>query len=69
MHDLVERGGLTHEERYRTFNMGIGFTLIVPVADAARAVAAAPAARVVGWIEDRRDGEPAVTIHPARERR
>ena len=69
MHDLVERGGLSHEERYRTFNMGIGFTLIVPVADAARAVAAAPTARVVGWIEDRRDGEPAVTIHPARERR
>jgi phosphoribosylformylglycinamidine cyclo-ligase len=69
MSELVSRGKLSHEERYRTFNMGIGYTLIVPLADAARAVDVVPAARVVGWIEERREGDPPVTIHPARDPR
>ena len=64
--ELVERGRLGHEERYRTLNMGIGFTLIVPMMEAERALAAVPAARAIGWIEDRRDGDPAVVIRPAR---
>ncbi len=64
--ELVRRGNLSHEERYRVFNMGIGYTLVVPVADAERALAAAPGAKVVGWIEERREGEPAVIVHPAR---
>ena len=63
---LVERGGLTHEERYRTLNMGIGYTLVVPVDDAARAVAAVPGAKTIGWIEARRGEEAQVLIHPAR---
>ncbi|MDH2910732.1 MAG: phosphoribosylformylglycinamidine cyclo-ligase [Candidatus Eremiobacteraeota bacterium] len=63
---LVDRGGLTHEERYRTLNMGIGYTLVVPVEDAARAVAAAPGATTIGWIEARTGEEAQVTIHPAR---
>jgi phosphoribosylformylglycinamidine cyclo-ligase len=67
--DLVRRGNLSHEERYRTFNMGIGYTLIVPMRDAAKAVAAAPGARVVGWIETRRDGDPPIVVHPSREPR
>ena len=65
--ELVRRGALSHEERYRTLNMGIGYTLVVPVAHAAEAVAAAPGARVVGWIEARAADEPQVVIHPARE--
>ncbi len=64
--ELVKRGALQHEESYRTFNMGIGFTLIVPLAQAHAACGAWPAAKVVGWIEERRAGDPAVVVHPAR---
>jgi len=66
MAELVRRGALEPEERYRTFNMGVGFTLIVPVAQAAAARDAWPGAEIVGWVESRRDGEPAVVVHPAR---
>jgi phosphoribosylformylglycinamidine cyclo-ligase len=66
MRELVRRGDLSLEERYRTLNMGIGYTLIVPLAHAERAVAAVPGAKVVGWIERRAAGDPAVVVHPAR---
>jgi phosphoribosylformylglycinamidine cyclo-ligase len=66
MAELVKRGSLRDEEAYRTLNMGIGYTLVVPLADAQKAVDAAPGARVVGWIETRRDDEPQVVVHPAR---
>jgi len=66
MQDLERRGNLTHEEKYRTLNTGIGYTLIVPFTDANAAVAAAAGARVVGWIEARGDNEPQITIHEAR---
>ncbi len=65
--ELVKRGELGHEERYRTFNMGIGYTLVVPLADAAKAIAAVRGAKVIGWIEARSGDEPRVVIHPARE--
>ena len=64
--ELCKRGNLEHEERYRTFNMGIGYTLVVPLSDTQAALDAVPGARVIGWIEERRAGEPAVTVHPAR---
>jgi phosphoribosylformylglycinamidine cyclo-ligase len=64
---LVRRGELTHEERYRTLNMGIGYTLVVSLGDAGRALAAVPGAKVVGWVEARSAGDPQVVIHPARE--
>lgn len=64
--ELSKRGNLRHEEKYRTFNMGIGYTLIVPLADAANAVAAVPGAGVIGWVEARNPGEPQVVVHPAR---
>jgi phosphoribosylformylglycinamidine cyclo-ligase len=66
MAELVRLGDLSLEERYRTINMGIGFTLIVSTADAAKAIRAVPEARVVGWIEPRAESEPAVIVHPAR---
>ena len=66
--ELVRRGDLGTEERYRVFNMGIGYTLVVPLADAPAAVAAAAGARVVGWIETHAPGEPRVIVHPAREK-
>lgn len=65
--ELVRRAGLAHEERYRTLNMGIGFTLVVPLNEAMRAVGAVPRAKVVGWIEGRNGDESQVIVHPARE--
>ncbi len=62
LQELVRRGELG-EERYRVFNMGVGYTLVVPVTDAAAAIAAAPGAKVVGWIESRAGSEPRVVIH------
>jgi phosphoribosylformylglycinamidine cyclo-ligase len=64
--ELVQRGSLGVEERYRTFNMGIGYTLVVPFTQAAAAVAAVAGAKVVGWIEARAAGEPGAIVHPAR---
>jgi len=64
--ELVRRGQLGHEERYRTFNMGIGFTIILPFLDAEKAIAAVPGARVIGWVEKRLEGQAPVIIHAAR---
>jgi phosphoribosylformylglycinamidine cyclo-ligase len=64
--ELCKRGNLQHEEKYRTFNMGIGYTLVVPLADAAKAVSAVPGAKVVGWIEARSGSEAQAVVHPAR---
>jgi phosphoribosylformylglycinamidine cyclo-ligase len=64
--ELCRRGNLEHEERYRTLNMGIGFTLVVPLAEAAKAASAVPGARIIGWIEARRGDEAQVVVHPAR---
>jgi phosphoribosylformylglycinamidine cyclo-ligase len=64
--ELVRRAKLTHDEKYRVFNMGIGYTLIVPTSDVAATLAAVPGARVIGWVEARRDADPDVIVHPAR---
>ena len=64
--ELCKRGELNHEERYRTFNMGIGYTLVLPVAQAQAALDAVPGARIAGWIESRTPGEPQSIVHPAR---
>jgi phosphoribosylformylglycinamidine cyclo-ligase len=65
--EIVRRAGLSVDERYRTLNMGVGYTLVVPLQDAAAAVAAVPGAFVAGWIEARNGDEPAVVVHAARE--
>jgi phosphoribosylformylglycinamidine cyclo-ligase len=62
MTELVRRGNLTYEEKYRTLNMGVGYTLIVPAADAVKATAAAAGARVIGAVEAREADEPQVVI-------
>ncbi|MDQ2991325.1 MAG: phosphoribosylformylglycinamidine cyclo-ligase [Candidatus Eremiobacteraeota bacterium] len=67
MRELVKRGSLTVEERYRTLNMGVGYTLVVPLADAPAALAAVPGSMVVGWIENRIGDEAQVVVHPARD--
>ncbi|HYW55186.1 MAG TPA: phosphoribosylformylglycinamidine cyclo-ligase [Dongiaceae bacterium] len=66
MDELVKRGELAHEERYRTLNMGVGYTLIVPITGVDKALAAAPGARVVGFVQPRRDGEPRVLVRRPR---
>lgn len=60
--ELVRRGNLG-EERYRILNMGVGYTLVVPVAQAAAAVSAVQGAAVVGWIESRSANDPQVVVH------
>ncbi|HEY1656206.1 MAG TPA: phosphoribosylformylglycinamidine cyclo-ligase [Candidatus Tumulicola sp.] len=67
--EVVRRAGLDVRERYRVLNMGVGFTLVVPLADVAKAVAAWPGAFVAGWIEGRTGDEPQVVVHPARDDR
>ncbi|HVN69784.1 MAG TPA: phosphoribosylformylglycinamidine cyclo-ligase [Candidatus Binatia bacterium] len=67
MRELVRLGELGVEERYRTLNMGLGYTLVVPLGEAPAAIAAAPGARVVGWIEARAPNEPRAIVHPSRE--
>ena len=66
MTELVRRGSLGHEERYRTLNMGVGYTLIVPFMDVAAAIAAVPSAQVVGFVSPRQGDGPQSIIHPAR---
>lgn len=41
-------GGITDQEMYQIFNMGMGFSLVVRAADARDVVRAAPGARIVG---------------------
>lgn len=64
--ELVRRGNLSVGERYRALNMGIGYVLVVPLQDAQRALATVSGASIVGWIETRAAGEPAVVVHPSR---
>jgi len=64
--EIVERAGLSVFERYRTLNMGLGYTLVVPTTDAQKAIEAVEGAVVAGWIEARHEGEPAVVVHPER---
>ena len=66
MAELVKRGSLGSEERYRTLNMGVGYTLIVPFMDVAAALAAVPHATVVGFVSPRPPGGDAVVVHLAR---
>ena len=56
-----------HEERYRTLNMGIGYTLIVPARPTRRRRSRrCPGAKVVGWIEARAAERTARRGHSAR---
>jgi phosphoribosylformylglycinamidine cyclo-ligase len=50
---LVEQGGVSLDERYRVFNMGIGFVVIVREADRDTVLDLYPEARQIGEIVDR----------------
>ena len=68
MAELVRRGELGHEERYRTLNMGIGYTLIVPFMrkrrKRSRAVPRSTRRRL--RIDRGRPTTRPVVVHPAR---
>jgi phosphoribosylformylglycinamidine cyclo-ligase len=54
---LAELGGVTDEERWDVWNMGIGLVVIVPAGDADVALRAVDGAVVVGRVERARPGE------------
>lgn len=56
---LVERGEVSQEERYRAFNMGIGFTVIVSRRDREAALAMMPGSRQIGEIIERMTSDEA----------
>ena len=64
--DLVEReGGVPHQEMQRTFNMGLGLTLVVAPADAARAQAILRGRGLDSWLVggiERGAGEPTCEV-------
>lgn len=47
---LVELGGLSTEDRYRTFNMGVGFAVVVDPADAPGVLRAVDGSNVIGEV-------------------
>jgi phosphoribosylformylglycinamidine cyclo-ligase len=63
---LCERGGVAPAERFRVFNMGLGFVLAVAPEDVPAALAAliqhGAGARVVGEVEPRLDGAAPVVL-------
>lgn len=50
---IVERGRVSLDERYRAFNMGVGFVVVVPEADRDTVLDRYPEARQIGEIVDR----------------
>jgi phosphoribosylformylglycinamidine cyclo-ligase len=76
---VAREARLTDDEAYRTFNMGVGFCIVVSGGDASKALAAANAAlsrepiagaaqhdaAIVGEIEPRHQCGPAVIITPS----
>ncbi|NLX48895.1 MAG: phosphoribosylformylglycinamidine cyclo-ligase [Methanospirillum sp.] len=55
---LQERGDVSREEMYRTFNMGMGFALVVPEDGADGLVREVPGSKVVGAVTE----EPGVRL-------
>jgi phosphoribosylformylglycinamidine cyclo-ligase len=50
---LIERGNLSLDERYRVFNMGVGFVVVVSESNRDTVLDAHPEARQIGEIVDR----------------
>jgi len=57
---IQQRGHIADDEMFRTFNMGIGMTAVVPAALADLALAAIPDARRIGQVVEVPSGEPRV---------
>ncbi len=57
---IQQRGDIADEEMARTFNLGIGMTVVVPPAHAGAALAAMPDACRIGRVVEVPEGEPRV---------
>jgi phosphoribosylformylglycinamidine cyclo-ligase len=66
---VMEPGGIDAAEAYATFNMGAGFAVYVPEAEAARVVEVARAHGIAAWVAGRVEpGAQEVVIEPLRLR-
>lgn len=63
--EIVKRAKLTPHEQYRTFNMGVGYTMIVSAVDGPRAESAFAGAKVIGRVVAREADGEIVRIDPA----
>lgn len=52
---MQKLGDIADEEMYRVFNMGIGYVIIVPEAEADKVLAACPDGKLIGHMVDRID--------------
>ncbi len=59
---LQKRGDIPTMEMFRVFNMGVGYVIIVPAAEAAKVLAACPDGVVIGQMARRGADEPGVII-------
>jgi phosphoribosylformylglycinamidine cyclo-ligase len=61
---LIEKGNVPPAERYRAFNMGLGFVIAVRPDEAEMVLAALPEAARIGVVRAQAEGEPAVVGLP-----
>ncbi len=59
---IQEAGGISDEEMYRVFNMGIGMAMIVSPANAMKFRSLVPGAIEIGEVTTRHDGDPQVDL-------
>lgn len=57
--EVIERGGIPHDEHYRVFNMGVGFVIVAPDEDADAILRRVPEARQIGEIIARNSSDEA----------
>ena len=57
---IQKEGGISDQEMYRVFNMGLGMVAVCPDADVTEVLGCLPGAVVIGKIVPRGDGEPVV---------
>jgi len=57
---IQQEGGISDDEMYRVFNMGLGMVAVCPEANVSEVLKCLPDAVVIGKIISRGDGEPVV---------
>jgi phosphoribosylformylglycinamidine cyclo-ligase len=57
---IQQRGDIADDEMVRTFNVGVGMTVVVPAAALGAALAAVPEARDIGRVVEVAAGAPRV---------
>lgn len=59
---LQEMGKVPRDEMYRTFNMGMGYVLVVKKTDVSKALKGLPGAKVIGHIQTRKKNQEPVEL-------